>query len=100
MSVYTMTRDTLTSMLYYLYSTLGCHLCEQAKQLVETAVGPEGDGWQEIDIADSEILMTQYGIRIPVLQSAATKAELAWPFDLSQLQKWLRIQEAATCTSR
>lgn len=78
-------------MSYRLYSTLGCHLCEQAKALVEQALGPAGGVWEEVDIAESESLVEAYGVRIPVLQNTQTGAELGWPFDLAQLQEWLRL---------
>jgi glutaredoxin len=72
-----------------LYSTLGCHLCEQAKSLAEPVLADRAVELREVDIADSEDLMEAYGVRIPVLQDADTKAELGWPFDTAALTVWL-----------
>jgi hypothetical protein len=66
-----------------LYSTEGCHLCEQALQLLnELGVHPE-----VIDIAFDDSLFTQYGWVIPVVKVASH--ELHWPFDAQQLSQWL-----------
>ena len=71
-----------------LYSTVGCHLCEQALALIEPVVGSQ---YQiiEIDISDSDDLMTRYGIRIPVFARSDSGAEIAWPFDQQQFLAFL-----------
>ena len=78
---------------WVLYSTLGCHLCEQAKTVVWRAY--KTILLTEIDIADSELLMSRYGCKIPVVAiykthpahfSELPEAELAWPFDEAQLR--------------
>lgn len=61
-----------------LYTTLGCHLCEQAKAQLYPVLEGRNAAIEEVDIADSEILMDRYGIRIPVVQCDG--AELDWPF--------------------
>ncbi|GAD90330.1 hypothetical protein VHA01S_040_00100 [Vibrio halioticoli NBRC 102217] len=66
-----------------LYSTEGCHLCEQAHSLLNQ-VGIEP---QTIDIAFDDALFARYGVTIPVVQY--NNQELNWPFDLQQLQQWL-----------
>ncbi|GAD81389.1 glutaredoxin family protein [Vibrio ezurae] len=66
-----------------LYSTEGCHLCEQAYALL-SQVGIEP---QVIDIAFDDALFARYGVTIPVVQY--NNQELNWPFDLQQLQQWL-----------
>lgn len=68
-----------------LYTTLGCHLCEQAREWV-AMVDPEVS-LQLIDIADDDALLARYGERIPVL--AQEEKELAWPFGLLDVQQWL-----------
>lgn len=73
-----------------LYSTEGCHLCDDALALfrqlnIHTAI-------EQVDVADDDLLFSRYGIRIPVIswqKNAEMSVELAWPFDLSQLQTWL-----------
>ncbi|MEX1197069.1 MAG: glutaredoxin family protein [Pseudohongiellaceae bacterium] len=74
-----------------LYTTAGCHLCEQAQRLIEEQVTPGDPRWQlELsDIAEDALLMERYGIRIPVLQRADNGEELGWPFDGSALAAFL-----------
>lgn len=71
-----------------LYSTVGCHLCEQAKALLIPLLGPE-DCVEEVDIADSDQLLERYGVRIPVLRNNENGNEIGWPFDGDQLQTFL-----------
>lgn len=81
-----------------LYTTAGCHLCEQARLLIDKELAQEGDGdarrWQLVlcDIADDEALVQRYGIRIPVLRRADNGEELGWPFDARMLAAFLAGQ--------
>lgn len=77
---------------FVLYSTLGCHLCEQAQSLLRAL--PEPIDWAEAEIAEDDGLIERYGIRIPVLKSCASGDELGWPFDLEQLWQWVKQQTA------
>lgn len=65
-----------------LYSTSGCHLCEEAQRLVYTTLGFPVE---EVDIADDERLLERYGIRIPVLTRTDTGAEIGWPFGAEEV---------------
>lgn len=71
-----------------LYSTVGCHLCEQALALIEPVLD---DKYQivEVDISDSDDLMARYGIRIPVIARADNGTEIGWPFDQQQFLAFL-----------
>ena len=76
-----------------LYTTVGCHLCEQAEGVINAVVERSDGGaaqLRKVDIADSPELMERYGIRIPVLQLGDTGAELGWPFDEARLREFLR----------
>ena len=75
----------------YLYTTLGCHLCEQALELIEPLLGDSSFRLEAVDIADSDDLMTRYGIRIPVLRRPDIDKELGWPFDQQQLSAFLSL---------
>jgi hypothetical protein len=75
----------------YLYTTLGCHLCEQALELIEPLVGDSSFRLEAIDIAKSDELMERYGIRIPVLRRPDIDKELGWPFDQQQLSAFLSL---------
>ena len=70
-----------------LYSTLHCHLCDSAQSLLINFT--KAFTFKIIDIADNELLLEQYGVRIPVLLRDDTKAELNWPFDANDIQKFL-----------
>jgi hypothetical protein len=72
-----------------LYSTLGCHLCELAKEQLEPLLTPLALRLVEVDIADDDILLEKYGVRIPVIQLADSDQELGWPFDTQQAYSFL-----------
>lgn len=69
-----------------LYSTEGCHLCEQAYALLQS-VGFPVQNLSIVDIAFDDELFSRYGVTIPVLSNGTN--ELNWPFDASQLLTWL-----------
>ncbi len=75
---------------FVLYSTLGCHLCEKAKHLIEAVPAGQTLDWREADIALDERLIEQYGVRIPVLRHCTSGEELGWPFDSHTLRLWLQ----------
>ena len=68
-----------------LLTTLGCHLCEQAEALVRQAA--PGLPVVQIDIADDDQLIAQYGEIIPVLRYQGR--ELRWPFGLLDIRERL-----------
>ncbi|GAB6262024.1 glutaredoxin family protein [Photobacterium sp. 53610] len=73
-----------------LYSTEGCHLCEQAYALLaEAGVAGQVD---VVDIAFDDGLFSRYGVTIPVvsIEANGSVSELGWPFDASQLTNWLK----------
>lgn len=74
----------------YLYSTPGCHLCDLAWDTLAPLVSCLPLRMEEIDIAESDELIEQYGIRIPVLKFADADAELGWPFDTEQASSFLQ----------
>lgn len=65
----------------YLYTTLGCHLCEQAHAMIGPVVASKGIEIESVDIANSDTLMERYGIRIPVVRLSDRSDDLGWPFD-------------------
>ncbi|WP_421711021.1 glutaredoxin family protein [Alcanivorax sp.] len=68
-----------------LYTTVGCHLCEQAWELVST-VAPDIT-LTLVDVAEDDELLARYGERIPVLMKEGR--ELGWPFGLLDVQQFL-----------
>lgn len=71
-----------------LYTTAGCHLCDDARVLLEQA----GLQVELVEIADDDRLFDRYCLRIPVVApwgGAAATDELGWPFDVDRLNSWL-----------
>ncbi|MBH0079819.1 glutaredoxin family protein [Pseudoalteromonas sp. NZS11] len=76
---------------WVLYHTDGCHLCEQAEQLITEVLC----GTRElllIDIMTDEQLIAEYQITIPVLKSEKGK-QLFWPFTLNSVREFLAQAE-------
>lgn len=73
-----------------LYTTAGCHLCEQAEQLLLEVLPqfPAFD-WQALEISNDLSLVDAYGLRIPVIGLPTVSEELGWPFDAAALAAYL-----------
>lgn len=78
------------------YTTEGCHLCEQAQALLQNLLlqYPTDFQIEIVDIVHSEVLIEQYGTRIPVLLKVATQEDLGWPFDEQSLLQFVAIASA------
>ena len=50
-----------------LYSRPGCHLCDEARSVIESVRARHPFGFEEIDIERDDDLLVRYGIRIPVV---------------------------------
>lgn len=50
-----------------LYSRAGCHLCDVAREAIETVRRRVPFAFEEVDIERDEALELEYGIRIPVV---------------------------------
>lgn len=70
---------------YHLYSSEGCHLCEQAIALCNTVL--DINSIKVIDIVEDESLVEQYGIHIPVLERLSDHTKLFWPFSQQDIEK-------------
>ena len=66
-----------------LYTSPGCHLCEQAEEMLDYL----GLAFNAVDISRDVDLIRIYGVRIPVLQRS-DKAELGWPFDTLDIERF------------
>jgi Glutaredoxin-like domain (DUF836) len=49
-----------------LLSRPGCHLCDEARTVIEAVAADLGVGWEDRDITDSAADLTQYSDMIPV----------------------------------
>ena len=70
-----------------LFSTSGCHLCEEAQALLEQL----GVSYTLQDIIDKPQWGDQYGTKIPVITTNVDDNELGWPFDMVMLQQFLDL---------
>lgn len=63
-----------------LYGTLGCHLCDEAEQVLQPFVA-QGLVVELLDIIEYSEWLERYALSIPVLRRVDTGQELHWPFD-------------------
>lgn len=73
---------------FVLYHTAGCHLCEEAQDLLAQCFDARGTDPACLhlsDIAEDEKLLERYGVMIPVLRNEVSGRELHWPFDLDDI---------------
>ncbi len=70
-----------------LFGTSGCHLCEEAEQLL--ASSHNQISVEMIDIAEHEQWQEKFAIRIPVLYHSHSKKELGWPFTEPMIQDFI-----------
>lgn len=74
---------------FLLMSSVGCHLCDQAVEILVTQMDPSLHQVEEVDIAFDDNLMERYAVLIPVLVDETSGAELRWPFDASGLHDFI-----------
>lgn len=74
-----------------LYGTKDCHLCDKAEQLLVQFASMESGRFEieYLDIAESDDLENDYGVRIPVLKNCENNSEIDWPFGWIELAKFL-----------
>lgn len=71
-----------------LMTTEGCHLCDDAVEVLLQVLDAECFSVDLVDIAFDDELMERYATRIPVVVCPATGAELNWPFGTEQLRSF------------
>lgn len=49
-----------------LYGRAGCHLCDEARAVVERVCAELGVGWEEVDVDDHPDLADRYDDEVPV----------------------------------
>lgn len=67
-----------------LFSTLGCHLCDEAEAVLQPLLGVLPLQIEWVDIIENEGWLQRYAVHIPVLLRQDTGAELYWPFTTEQ----------------
>ena len=71
-----------------LYSKPGCHLCDDARVVIERVCTDLGAGFDEVDITSSEELMGTYGEQIPVTFVDGRQHDF-WRVDETRLRRAL-----------
>lgn len=70
-----------------LLTTEGCHLCDDAKHIVWSAIDTNVVTLEEQDIADDPTLLAKYQWLIPVVTNPQTQRECRWPFGADDVQQ-------------
>jgi glutaredoxin len=71
-----------------LYSKPGCHLCEDARAVVDAVCAELGETFDEVDISTSEELMREFGEQIPVTFVDGEQHDF-WRVDAARLRNAL-----------
>ena len=79
----------------HMYSTQGCHLCDDASSIIKPFKASFNFSLNHIDIAECDELFKRYGTSIPVvvISGQPDKSELFWPFNAEGFCDWF-IQHA------
>lgn len=67
-----------------LYTTQGCHLCEQAHQMLEQLAPEENLHITLVEIGDDDQLTARFGTAIPVVEFS-DETMLFWPFEQADI---------------
>ena len=70
---------------FLLFGTEGCHLCEEAEQLLAQV----GLTFEKQDIMADKQFLRRYGVRIPVVLHRPSGLELGWPFSLEMAREFV-----------
>lgn len=71
------------------YTTSGCHLCDEAWQLLEPVARRRGLAVEHVDIMDDPEAEADYAEAIPVIVCDQRTQPLYWPFDTADLYRYL-----------
>ncbi|MGW1340351.1 glutaredoxin family protein [Kribbella sp. NPDC002412] len=71
-----------------LYGKPGCHLCDDARAIVQAVCAELGVDWSEVDITQDDRLLTEYGEQIPVTFVDGKQHDF-WRVDPARLRKAL-----------
>jgi glutaredoxin len=71
-----------------LYSRPGCHLCDEARVVIERVCADTGTSYDEVDITTSTELEDAYGEQVPVTMVDGRRHDF-WRVDESRLRRAL-----------
>ncbi|MGH3367005.1 MAG: glutaredoxin family protein [Nocardioidaceae bacterium] len=72
-----------------LYSKPGCHLCDQAREVIRAVCAELRVGWTEVDITEDPALQARYWEQIPVTLVDGRQHDF-WHVDARRLRSALR----------
>jgi glutaredoxin len=72
-----------------LYAKPGCHLCDDARVVIERVCTDLGTSYDEVDITTSPDLMNAWGDQVPVTFVDGTQHDF-WAVDENRLRRALR----------
>ena len=73
-----------------LLGTSGCHLCEEAEDIIAACLLDKNTvNIQILDIAEAEQYQADFAIHIPVLYHPESLSRLNWPFNDKQVQVFI-----------
>jgi glutaredoxin len=73
-----------------LLSRPGCHLCDEARQVISRVAGDLGVGWEERDITQSESDLREYWEKIPVTLVDGVQHDF-WRVSEERLRRALKL---------
>lgn len=74
-----------------LYTRPSCHLCDTAREVVETVTAQAGATWREVDISEgpeADALTAKYGEYVPVVEVDGVQQGF-WRIDPARLARLL-----------
>ncbi len=70
------------------YSKPGCHLCDEAREVVAAVCADLGESWTEVDITGDPALVARFGEEIPVTFVDGSQHDF-WRVDAARLTRAL-----------
>jgi glutaredoxin len=77
----------------------GCHLCDDAREVISRVAGDLGVSWEERDITQSEADLREYWEKIPVTFVDGVQHDF-WRVSEDRLRRALRLSQAASGARR
>jgi glutaredoxin len=72
-----------------LYGRPGCHLCDDARAVIEAVCAELGESWTEVDVDEEPALLARYAEEIPVTLVDGRQHDF-WRVDPDRLRAALR----------
>ncbi|WP_107764465.1 glutaredoxin family protein [Nocardioides terrigena] len=67
----------------------GCHLCDDARAVIEAVCAELGESWSEVDVDEDPVLLDRYAEEIPVTLVDGRQHDF-WRVDPDRLRAALR----------